>query len=351
MNKGSALGIDWALFVPVLLLVLLGLATLFSINIGLFRAQLLFFVFSLFVFFFFSQVDLKLIELYSIPIYIVSLVLLFLILIIGIESRGAIRWLDLFGLRIQFSEILKPFLIIPLTSFLASRRNSSLSVFLNVFLFSFPVVFFIFLQPDLGSALIYLIVVVLTLVTAGFPIVFFLGCAIALSLVFPLFWHFLHSYQRQRLLTFIHPSSDPLGTSYNAIQAIIAVGSGMFFGKGLGEGTQSLLRFLPERHTDFIFASLAENFGFLGSILVIGLFGLLLYRIFFLYQNCNGRFYKLFTASCFFLLLVQFFVNIGMNIGLLPIVGVTLPFLSYGGSSLLSNFILVGLLASVSRTI
>lgn len=350
MNRGGISRFDLGLLMPVIILVVIGLATLLSINIGYFKSQLIFFILSLFLFFVFSQISLKVMEFYSPFIYIVSLILLFIILLIGIESRGAIRWIELGGVRIQFSEILKPFLIVCFASLL-SQRKKDFGSFFTVILYLLPLVMFIFLQPDLGSAIIYVLVAAFSLIALGFPLFWFLGGALMLSLSFPLFWHFLHEYQRQRILTFIHPAKDPLGTSYNAIQAIIAVGSGMFFGKGLGEGTQSGLRFLPERHTDFIFATLSENFGFVGGVIVILVFVYLLYRIYLLFQSTNDNFYKIFTLCGFFLLLIQFFVNLGMNIGLLPVVGVTLPFLSYGGSSLLSNFILIGMLSSISRTV
>lgn len=349
MTQKTILPFDIYLLIPALILVFLGLATLFSINTALFKSQLFFTILSLFVYFFFSTVDLRILKHYRMPIYLISLGLLFVVLLLGIESRGAIRWLEIAGVRIQFSEILKPFFILPLASYLAGKPSKSASSFITVLLFLFPVVLFIFLQPDLGSALIYLLVSLFTLIAVGFPLFWFGGSFLLSLVLLPLFWHFLHDYQRERLLTFIHPARDPLGTSYNAIQAIIAVGSGMFFGKGLGQGTQSALRFLPERHTDFIFATLSEDFGFVGGLLVVVVFIFLLRRIFMLARRCEEPYYKIIAITSFLLLLVQFFINLGMNIGLLPVVGVTLPFVSYGGSSLLSNFILLGFLSSLSK--
>ncbi len=213
------------------------------------------------------------------------------------------------------------------------------------------IIFFIYLQPDLGNAIIIGFVAVLTLVLVGFPLLWFVGGLFVSGLMLPVVWHFLHDYQRQRILTFINPTMDPLGTSYNVIQSIIAVGSGMFFGKGLSQGTQSSLRFLPERHTDFIFATISENLGFVGSVLILVCFAFLLYRIFLIFLNTDDYFCKIFVGASFFLILVQFFINVGMNIGVMPVVGVTLPFVSYGGSSLLSNFILLGFLSSISDTL
>lgn len=350
MNKSPFLSIDWGLFVPVCILVLFSLATLFSLSPQLFRSQLIFFCISLVAFFFFSQSDVRILRMYSLQIYIVSVVLLLIILFLGIESRGAVRWIELFGFRIQFSEIIKPFLAIAVASFLAERLPSFKTLFLSVLLL-FPILFLVFRQPDLGNALIFMYTAALLFFLYGFPWVWFLLGAVVSAGMVPIMWHFLHEYQRQRLITFLNPSQDPLGISYNAVQSVIAVGSGMWFGRGIGESTQAGLRFLPERHTDFIFATIAEKFGFFASVFIVFLFGYLLYRILRIYYLSGDVFSKLFAACCFFFLLVQLFINIGMNIGLVPITGVTLPFVSYGGSSLLSNFILLGLLSSLARNL
>ena len=183
----------------------------------------------------------------------------------------------------------------------------------------------------------------------GFPLRYFLASLLLIVVSLPIFWKFLRDYQKQRILTFFHLEVDPLGTSYNAIQSVIAVGSGMLLGRGLGQGTQSTLRFLPERHTDFIFATLSEELGFIGSLVILAAFGFLFYRIFLIYKNSDSVFSKIFAQAAFFLFLIQFFLNIGMNIGIMPIVGVSLPFVSYGGSSLLSSFILLGFLSAMSK--
>ena len=206
----------------------------------------------------------------------------------------------------------------------------------------------VFLQPDLGNALIYLMAAVSTFIVFGFPIRFFLTGLVFLGLLSPMVWKFLHDYQKQRILTFLNPS-DPLGLSYNAIQSVIAIGSGMIIGRGLGLGTQSGLRFLPERHTDFIFAALSEELGIIGSVLMVIVFAVLLYKIFAIFLHQENLFCKIFSIAAFFIIFLQFFVNVGMNIGILPIVGITLPFVSYGGSSLLSNFILLGILSAMNK--
>ncbi len=345
----SLFKIDWWLVIPVMVLLFISLVTLSSINTTIFRSQLIFVGISVVIYFVCSQVNIRALANFSIPIYIVSLMSLFILLILGLESRGAIRWVTIFGVGVQFSEIFKPLLALCLASFLSNRQDTSSWTLFFVFALLFPVVFLIFKQPDLGSALIYLFVVILTLLFYGFSLKWFVGTIGVLAISLPFALRFLHGYQQQRLLTFFHLTNDPLGISYNAIQSVIAVGSGMFLGKGLGQGTQSGLRFLPERHTDFIFATLSEELGFVGGLLIIGAFCFLLYRLFILFTESDDMFTKVFILSTFSLFLIQVFVNIGMNIGILPIVGVTLPFVSYGGSSLISNAIFLGFVSSLTN--
>jgi rod shape determining protein RodA len=351
MNKHNIWSVDWGLIIPTLILLMLSLTALFSISSSFFKTQLFFVGISILIFFIFSNVNYKIIQFYKVHIYAVSIVLLFLVLILGIGSHGSVRWFEFLGFRIQFSEILKPFLAVSFSAFLASRKNLNFSTLATIGLLLFPIVFLIFLQPDLGDALIYFIVTILTLIIVGYPFRFFLAGIIFLSSIIPIFWHFLHTYQRQRISSFINPNIDPLGTSYNSIQSIIAIGSGMILGKGFGQGTQSSLRFLPEHHTDFIFATITEDLGFVGTLIILVTFGFLLYRIFVIFKNSDDRFSKTFSSVVFFIILVQFFANVGMNSGLLPVVGITLPFVSYGGSSLLSNFIILGLLSSISKSL
>jgi rod shape determining protein RodA len=212
-----------------------------------------------------------------------------------------------------------------------------------------PIFLLVFLQPDLGNALIYLMVTIAVLVIFGYPYRWFFVGFILWLMSLPLFWLILHDYQRERVLTFIDPSRDPLGTSYNAIQAVIAVGSGMILGKGLGLGTQSSLSFLPEQHTDFIYATISEELGFAGAVIIILCFVFIFFRLYQIIKNSEDKFSKIFGILVFLTIFVHFAVNVGMNLALVPIVGVTLPFVSYGGSSLLSNFILLGLLFAVNR--
>lgn len=340
--------LDFGLLTPVLILVVLSLTTLFSINPILFRSQLIYFLISLVAFFIFSRANYHILRLSPLPIYIGSLFILTFVLFLGFESRGAVRWIEFLGIQIQFSEILKPFLLIALCAHISNKARTGKTLFV-IGLLLFPIAFLIYRQPDLGNALVYVGVVVLLLITFGFPLRWFIGGVLFLTMLSPLIWNFLHDYQRNRVLSFFNAGNDPLGISYNAVQSVIAVGSGNFLGKGFSQGTQSSLRFLPERHTDFIFATLSESLGFIGGAIVIMCFGMLLFRIYKIILQTDDPFTKTFSAGSFLLFLIHFFVNVGMNVGLVPIVGITLPFVSYGGSSMLSNFIILGLLVSMKN--
>lgn len=348
MNNKYGFPIDWGLLAPVIVLVIVGLTSLFSIQPELFRSQFIFFLVSFVAYLFFSQVDLEILKQYSIPIYIFSFVILLLLLFLGTESRGAMRWFTIFGVSIQLSEIVKPFLALSFAAFLSSSKHNFKTLMYS-FLLLLPIAFFIYKQPDLGNAILFILAYLGTIFIFGFPLRYFIAGLLTVGILSPIFWNFLHDYQRQRVMTFLYPSQDPLGTSYNAIQAIIAIGSGQFFGRGLSQGTQSTLQFLPEKHTDFIFAKISEDLGFIGAIVVLGAVAFLLYRMYLIFLKSEEPFIKVFVLCSFFFFFTQAFINIGMNLGLLPIVGVTLPFVSYGGSSLLSSFIFLGLLTSAKR--
>lgn len=349
MRRSSFLPVDWNLLVPIIVLASISLTTLYSLGQGLFFNQAINYFLALIVFLVFSQVDYRLFQPLAKPIYVLSLVLLVFVIVVGFESRGAVRWIDFFGISVQLSEFLKPFLTLALASFLATGRRNNPKGFVLIFILLSPIVFLINIQPDLGSALVYLGATLLTLFVYGFPLLWFILAAIPFLIISPFVWTLLHDYQRQRLLTFLHPGSDPLGTSYNVIQAMIAVGAGRFLGRGMGEGTQSGLRFLPERHTDFIFATISEGFGFIGAAILVGAFCYLFYRIYQIQSRTDDIFGKVFCLGAFFFILIQFLVNVGMNLGVVPVVGITLPFVSYGGSSIISSAIFLGIISAISR--
>lgn len=342
--------IDFLLLIPVAVLVSLSLVTLLSLNPAFFQSQLFSLIIALLAFLFFSQVNTDVLKQFKLPIYIISIIILCITLAIGIESRGATRWIDILGIRLQFSEILKPFLAIAFAAWVSEQKAPKLKTFFLTIALITPVFLLVEFQPDLGSAILYASTALFALIITGYPFRWFAYLIAPFVLLSPFIWMRMHDYQRERILTFINPQADPLGISYNTIQAMIAVGSGHLMGKGLSEGTQSGLRFLPERQTDFVFATIAEGLGFLGAIIIIGAVMVLCYRIYLIYTRTNNPFVRAFAACTFGIVLIPSFVNIGMNIGIVPIVGVTLPFVSFGGSSLLSNFIFLGLLSSMNTS-
>lgn len=212
-----------------------------------------------------------------------------------------------------------------------------------------PILGLIFKQPDLGTSIVILTIWLMMLVGAQVSAGKLTLMSILGLVLTPIGWWSLKDYQKIRLLSFLSPQQDPLGLGYNVIQSTIAVGSGGLFGRGLGRGTQSRLQFLPEFRTDFIFASIAEEFGFLGSIVVLTLYLILLIRMLKVIGTCNNKFGNLIVLGVLSMIFIQVVVNIGMNIGIMPITGITLPLLSYGGSSVLVTLASLGLVSSVAR--
>jgi len=281
--------------------------------------------------------------------YFSAIILLVLTFILGDSVRGSIRWIPLGSFQLQTGEIVKPLLVLSFAYFLIKFPPHSLkNIIFNLILFIIPSLL-IFRQPDLGTALVISSIWIAQIFIAGISY-WVVGTVAGLMLLLTKFLpQLLHDYQLRRLTTFIDPFRDPLGAGYNVIQSMIAVGSGGIFGKGLGHGTQSHLRFLPERHTDFIFASLSEELGLLGSLLVIIFLGSLLYRLLYLLTHSPTLGSRLIFAGIFSYLFFQTVINIGMNIGLVPVTGVTLPLLSYGGSSIFATAITLGVASACAK--
>ncbi len=339
---------DWVILGLVLILLFLSLFILKSIFPSLFIQQVIWVILGLIVFFIFTHIDYRHYERFSWLFYFASIFFLLVTVLFGAITRGSVRWLQVGGFSIQSSELVKPFLIL-FFAFLFSDDKIGLKKLIKSGFLMALVALLVFFQPDLGSSLVIVFVwlgMLLAKAVKGRWLLF--GVAI-LSLFLPLIWHFLRDYQKERIFTFLNPSADPLGSGFNLIQSKIAIGSGQLFGRGLGRGTQSHLQFLPERQTDFIFASLAEELGFIGAVILILLFFFLLLRILLLAVNIEDRFASLVCLGVFSLLFIQVFVNIGMNLGLLPITGLTLPLLSYGGSSLLSTMMALGIVNNIAK--
>lgn len=347
MNRFSIQRVDFSLLIPSVLLVAFSLATLFSIDATLFRQQLVFLLIGIFFYFLFLNIDYKFFSLYPKTIYSFIIVGFLVVLFFGTVVNGSKSWLVLFGIHLQIEEFLKPFFILVIANFLAFSSLPPLRKYLASFGIAIPIFLLILRQPDTGTALMYIVTFAGMLFMHAFPFYYYIITFFAVLAPTPIILSVLKPYQKERLVTLVNLTSDPFGSSYNAIQALISIGSGGLFGKGLGEGTQSVLRFLPERQTDFIFASISEGLGFLGGMSIICLLCFLLYRIYRLSRSIDDTYPYLIVMGVFFLILIQTITNIGMNMGMMPIIGVTLPFVSYGGSSLVTNFILLGMVSSV----
>ena len=282
-------------------------------------------------------------------IYGVVIVLLSLVVVIGQITHGAQRWLDLGLFPVQPSELSKVLIILVMASYLAYYRESlhQLRYILLSLVYVVPPVLLIYLQPDLGTALVVAAIWVVMLFAAGMRVRHLLLMTLAGLVTAPFAWYRLQGYMRTRLILFLRPGLDP-AQRYNIDQALISIGSGGWLGKGLLSGSQSQLRFLRVRHTDFIFSALGEELGFVGTVLVVLLLVLLVLRLLRIAERARGTFGGLIACGVATMIAFQSAVNIGMNVGLLPVVGIPLPFVSYGGSSLVSILIAEGLAQSVA---
>ncbi|GHV45636.1 rod shape-determining protein RodA [Synergistales bacterium] len=285
---------------------------------------------------------------FTYPIYFITLLLLVITMFAAPNVKGAQRMISLGFIGFQPSEFGKIAIVLVMAKFLNRYPPLNWKTFLGGLLVGSPALLMVLKQPDLGSALVYAAIIMAALFVAGSPmkyIMSFMGLGLAAC---PVLWSFLKEYQKLRLLVFLDPTRDPLGAGYNVIQSRIAVGSGSFWGKGFLQGLQSKLRFLPEPHTDFIFSVYAEEFGFLGSSLILAVFGLIFTRMILLGMKSHEIRAKILVAGITVWIWFQTFEGIGMTMGLMPVTGLPLPFLSYGGSSVLSVSIALGLLGSVA---
>jgi len=327
-----------------------GLGIIFTINSALFYQQLLFFLFGVILLIVCSTFDSSILYFFSPIFYVIGTIFLSLSYL-GPSIRGATRWIVIGGNQLQPSELVKPLILLGLSFFISKYPPRTLkNICIQIALFIIPFVL-IFRQPDLGSSLVYLAMWGAMLIAGGLPIAVFIIGFFTFVLTIPFFWHALAGYQQSRILTFLSPAMDPAGDGYNALQSMIAVGSGQWFGKGLGLGTQSHLRFLPEYHTDFIFGTLVEELGFFGGGFLLFLYALVLFKIClpFLRQQIRSSYIFIYTTGLLFMMLSQILINTGMNMGIVPITGITLPLVSYGGSSLLSVLSSFGLFMALAR--
>lgn len=344
---------DWVLVLAALLLLGVGLLALYSLSssggIDYFFKQSIFAVLGLGGMAFIAFWDYRHIEKYSTVLYFMTLLILVGVLLFGTTVRGTAGWISFGIFQVQPVEIAKVTLIIFLASFI-SKKKSELGEWTRVIaslILSSVLIFLVLKQPDLGSSLVLAAIWGGMILASGLRVkhlvvLFILGAVLVAGS-----WFVLEDYQKSRLDTFIHPESDPKGSGYNVLQAIVAVGSGGLSGKGVGHGSQSQLNFLPEKHTDFIFAVITEELGLIGAFFVIALYGVILYRIKRIGDTASDNFGYLVAVGVLVMFFAQMTINIGMNVGLLPVTGLPAPLLSYGGSSLLSILLSLGLLLSV----
>lgn len=348
---------DWILFFSVIILISIGLAEIYSVALGRegadflnFKKQIFFIAAGIVLLFFFSFFDYHILGSFSNYIYLLGAVMLLGVIFFGVEVRGTRGWFNLGGFNLQPVEFVKIILILVLAKFFSSIpiKASQLKYLLLSALLTFILAGLVLVQPDFGSASLLFVVWVAMAFTAGFKKRYFFIIGIVLACFFAAGWFFyFEDYQKQRILTFLNPSFDSLDQGYNVAQAMIAVGAGGLSGRGIGFGSQSQLRFLPESQNDFIFAVIAEELGFWGVSLVLILFLVFFYRCLANIKKINNDFGIFLIMGSMALIFIEMFTNIGMNIGLLPVIGISLPFLSYGGSAIISTLMLVGIIQNV----
>ncbi len=356
LKARSFFDIDWLLLSSALLISGAGLVTMHSFveESPFFNRQIIWLSISLIVFFAFSLFDWRFLRRSSVTIliFLISFLTLFLLFFLGSTVKGAERWINFGIFSFQPTDPAKIALIILLAKYF-SKRHIEIAHLKHVLVsgfYAFVLFLMIFLQPDLGSSIIIFFIWFGMVMVSGISKKHVLAVLLAAFLSLTFLWFFvLADYQKQRLMTFVNPLADIQGAGYHSLQSMIAVGSGQFFGKGIGFGTQSRLRFLPEYQTDFIFAAFAEEWGFFGVLILLGLFVVFFWRLIVNSIYGSSNFEILFAAGLSFWIISHFTVHVGMNIGILPITGITLPFMSYGGSHLLAEFAALGILMGMRK--
>ncbi|MDR0631697.1 MAG: rod shape-determining protein RodA [Holosporaceae bacterium] len=344
------------LFIILFLLLLIGFLGQYSAFDGQWRGQLerhiIRMIVGVIVMFGICAIDFKFWNNFAYAFYMFVFASLVIVDLLGIVKLGAQRWMDLYFFTFQPSELMKLTLILALARYYSMLSSTEALEFkfhvFPIFLMMLPTIL-ILRQPDLGTAGLLIGVGASMIFLSGFPLKIFITFVISCITLCPFGWFFLHDYQKNRILTFFNPDRDPLGIGYHILQSKIAIGSGHIWGRGFLQGTQSKLNFLPEKNTDFIFTTIAEEFGFAGTLLVILLFLAICYFFFWVASESRAKFAKLMCYGLGVLMFLHVFVNIAMVTGLLPIVGIPLPFLSYGGSSMITFMISCSLVVSTLR--
>lgn len=352
----NRVGVDWLLVIFIIPVLLAGLITMksFTEATPYFSHQIVWIIISFSVFFIFSFIDFRFLKRTDVLVVLFSIFsfLLVLLFVFGHISNGAKSWFSLGGFSFQPSDMMKLVVVLMLAKYF-SRRHVEIDNFKHIFisgLYAFIPFILVFLQPDFGSAIIILFIWIGMTLVSGISRKYFLLIAGAGVIVLICLWSFVfHPYQKDRIMNFVNPMHDIHGSGYNVYQSTIAVGSGQIVGKGVGFGTQSRLKFLPEYQTDFIFAAFVEEWGFVGAMLLFLLLGLVIWRILHISLHGATNFEILYGLGLSIYFMSHFIVNIGMNIGIMPVTGITLPFMSYGGSHLLTEFMGLGILMGMNR--
>lgn len=392
---------DFFIFIPVLVLVGFGLLAIYSSTInhptalGNFEKQLFWVIVSILALLIVYLLPPNLFKYLAVPSYILSQALLIIVLVFGKVVKGSRSWLSFGDIGFQPSEFAKIGLILFLAYWITNKKNDINNVKVLALTVSFGLIpmCLILLEPDTGTAIVYAGITLAMIFWGGislfglfvvlspgvvifasiFGIQAFIGALLIIlvalilfnkdlftsatifvvnlsaGFIFDMLFKFLQPHQQKRIEAFIDPNADPLGSGYNALQAKVAIGSGGLLGKGFLEGNQTQLRFIPEQWTDFIYCVIGEEFGFIGSVLIIAMFLIIFLRLLHMSKIVNDQFGNIAIIGIFTLLLIHFVINIGMNVGLTPVIGLPLPFLSYGGSSLLVNMILIGIVLNIYK--
>jgi len=341
--------LNWPFLLLILAITLVGAAALYSVAGGTFEPwasrQIVRFCFGLALLFAVAFSDIRWWLKGAYPLYLAAFLLMLLVPLIGVESGGARRWLGYGELSFQPSEMMKITLVLALARYYQWLPPEKIwrpdALFAPLLLIGLPVLLALS-QPDLGTAALFAIIGGGMLFLAGVSWFYFAGAIAGVIIALPHAWEALHDYQKERVLTFIDPERDPLGSGYHILQSKIAIGSGGFTGKGFMQGTQAQLNFLPEKHTDFIFTMFAEEMGFIGAVVLLALYLLALVFITYMALRCRSMFAKLVAAGVGLTLFAYVFINVAMVTGLVPVVGVPLPLVSYGGTSMLTMIIGLG---------
>jgi rod shape determining protein RodA len=347
--------IDWGMLVIVLIICALGVVQIFSAAIGTqwqdaWWKQIIWVVVGLVLMWICTAIDYHALMTRVWALYVLSLVLLIAVLAAGKQAFGSTRWIPLApGFHLQVSEFVKLVIILLVARFMTELRGDNLETrdLLKIMALIVVPMLLVIKEPDLGTALTYLPILAVGAVLAGLNWRYLVIAGIIVVLVLPVGYHFLQPYQKARLVSFLDPDRDPRGTGYQVIQSKIAVGAGGMWGKGVAHGTQTQLRFLPVPHTDFIFAAFAEEHGFVGVVVVLALYFMLLMQIVKNAQTAPDRAGMYICMGVAALVLFHVLVNVGMVVGRLPVTGIPLPLMSAGGSSMLSIFLMLGLVNNV----